>query len=115
MNTINTITLTDAAAIYIKAQLAKKPNAIGFRLGVKNAGCTNKKYDPCFIEHTEATDHKFTDHGIDIYVRHDDLAYVKGTVIDFVKTGLNADLQYNNPNAVVACGCGESFDITPKP
>ena len=31
--------------------------------------------------------------------------------VDFVSTGLNQGIIFNNPNAKVTCGCGESFSI----
>ena len=31
--------------------------------------------------------------------------------LDMVQQGVNRNLQFNNPNVSVACGCGESFDI----
>lgn len=105
------VILTDSAAGYIKNLLAKSPHAIGFRLGVKNAGCSSKKYDPGVVEQAAADTEKFTSQGIDIYVATADLKYVAGTTVDYVKNGVNHELKYTNPNIISACGCGESFDI----
>ena len=37
--------------------------------------------------------------------------FLKGSEVDFVSTGLNQGIIFNNPNAKVTCGCGESFSI----
>ena len=46
-----------------------------------------------------------------LYVAADARAYVRGTVIDFTKEGLNSTITFNNPNAKDLCGCGESFSV----
>lgn len=114
--TVNTYTpkaiqLTEAAAQHFEQYLAKHADAIGLRLAVKEAGCSNKKYvtEPVITPNTD--DQMFTSHGISIYVQTGDLRYVAGTEIDYVQDGINRVLKYNNPLAVNACGCGESFDV----
>ena len=41
----------------------------------------------------------------------DALALIDGTVVDFVKNGLNEAFSFRNPNIAGECGCGESFNI----
>jgi Fe-S cluster assembly iron-binding protein IscA len=36
---------------------------------------------------------------------------LKGSTLDYVVNGLSRMLQFNNPNVVASCGCGESFTI----
>ena len=47
--------------------------------------------------------------GVGIYVDTDSLALVDGTLIDFIKQGLNEQFVFRNPNVAGECGCGESF------
>ncbi len=103
--------LTTAAARHIQAYLDKHPDAIGFRLGVKDAGCNSKKYFTEYVTTAETNDTQFNDKGITIVVAEADLLYVAGTEIDYVKDGINKVLKFNNPNATSECGCGESFNI----
>jgi iron-sulfur cluster assembly protein len=105
------ITLTEAAAKHIQQQLQQHDNAIGFRLGVRDAGCNSKKYVTEPIEKAGNDDTQFVDKGITIYVSKADLLYVAGTEIDYAKEGINKVLKFNNPNASSECGCGESFNI----
>jgi iron-sulfur cluster assembly accessory protein len=44
-----------------------------------------------------------------IYVDMASAQYLKGTVIDYVKSLNGAGFKFNNPNAVRTCGCGHSF------
>ena len=46
-----------------------------------------------------------------IYVDNNSFEFLKGSEVDFVSTGLNQGIIFNNPNAKVTCGCGESFSI----
>lgn len=112
VNTAKKIEVTPAAAEHIQNVLAKHPDAIGFRLGVKNAGCNNKKYMTDIVTQSTDDDVKFDANGIAIYVNRNDLLYVAGTEIDYARKGLNQVLTFNNPNATSQCGCGESFDIS---
>jgi iron-sulfur cluster assembly protein len=44
-----------------------------------------------------------------VLVDADSLALVDGTEIDFVRSGLNQQFVFRNPNVAAECGCGESF------
>ena len=39
------------------------------------------------------------------------LPLIDGTIVDFVKQGLNEAFKFQNPKARVECGCGESFSV----
>ena len=39
------------------------------------------------------------------------LPLIDGTVVDFVKQGLNEAFKFQNPKAKGECGCGESFNV----
>ena len=105
------IHLTAAAAEHIENFLRYYPKAIGLRLGVKDAGCNSKKYITDYVEQQQATDKVFHDKNIAIFVAADDLPFVAGTEIGYVKDGVNQVLTFNNPNVTSECGCGESFNV----
>lgn len=105
------IHLTPTAAQHIQTHLDNNTNAIGLRLGVQDAGCNSKKYLTEYVTTAQNDDIQFVDKGITIFVSADDLLYVAGTEIDYVKEGINKVLKFNNPNATSECGCGESFNI----
>jgi iron-sulfur cluster assembly accessory protein len=39
------------------------------------------------------------------------LPLIDGTLVDFVKQGLNEAFKFQNPKSKVECGCGESFSV----
>jgi iron-sulfur cluster assembly protein len=53
----------------------------------------------------------FEDRGVKVVVDTESLRYIDGTVVDFVKQGLNEAFRFSNPNIKGECGCGESFTV----
>lgn len=49
-----------------------------------------------------------------LYIDPKSVPYLQGTVIDYIRQGLNRQLTYRNPNEVSSCGCGESFYVEEK-
>ena len=67
-----------------------------------------------FFEYTneeQEGDILFDESSFKIYVDSNSFEFLKGSEVDFVSTGLNQGIIFNNPNAKVTCGCGESFSI----
>jgi iron-sulfur cluster assembly protein len=105
------ITLTDAAVTHLQKTLQRKPEALGIRFGVNNAGCSGMSYVLNFALETKSDDHVFETGGVKVLVDSVSFEYLQGTEIDCVQNDLNATLKFNNPNVKSACGCGESFNI----
>ena len=89
------LTLTPAAAIHIRELVAKQPGMVGVRLGVKQTGCAGFGY---VLDSVSEPD-------------KDDLPFIDGTEVDFVREGLNQIFKFHNPKAQNECGCGESFGV----
>jgi Fe-S cluster assembly protein SufA/iron-sulfur cluster assembly protein len=106
------VSMTEAAVAHVRKQLSKNPDMKGIRLAVKKSGCSGFKYDVEFVDDEKSEDDviQVADDVI-LYVAADARAYVRGTVIDFTKEGLNSTITFNNPNAKDLCGCGESFSV----
>ncbi len=104
--------MTDAAVQHVRKQLLKNPAMTGIRLGVKKSGCSGFKYDIEFVEAASEGDQVIdVADDVKLFVAGDAAAFVRGTVIDFTKEGLNSTIKFNNPNAKDLCGCGESFSV----
>lgn len=103
------ITLTDSARARIRGYLAADPAAIGLRFGVSKSGCSGWGYKVDMARSVGADDTAFEVDGVCIYVDAASLPLVDGTVIDFLKQGLNEQFAFRNPNVAGECGCGESF------
>ena len=103
------VTLAPAALDRVRGYLDAAPGALGLRFGVQKTGCSGWGYVADMAKEERPGDTVFESDGVRIYVDADSLAFVDGTVIDFVKQGLGEVFVFANPNATAECGCGESF------
>ncbi len=105
------ITMTEKAAEHVRAQLEQRGKGLGIRVGVKTTGCSGMAYVLEFVDETDTDDAVFENHGVSLIVDPKSLVYIDGTVMDFVKEGLNEGFEFKNPNIAGECGCGESFTV----
>ncbi len=105
------ITLTDSAAERVRSFLAARGHGLGLRLSVRRTGCSGFAYVVNYADEIDPTDVVFEDHGVKVFVDAESLQRIDGTLIDFVKQGLNEAFRFRNPNVKGECGCGESFSV----
>jgi iron-sulfur cluster assembly protein len=110
------VTFTEAAVDHIKKMITQTPNALGFRLSVKETGCSGYSYVPTIIEKVVADDLTYTvQQDLPVYVAQSALPIINHVLVDFVvdeTQGLKQKrLVFINPNEKARCGCGESFTI----
>jgi iron-sulfur cluster assembly protein len=105
------ISLTQAAADRVKSFLASRGKGLGLRLGVRKTGCSGFAYVVNYADDSAKSDHVFEDRGVKVFVDPDSLPLIDGTIVDFVKQGLNEAFRFHNPNTKGECGCGESFSV----
>ena len=105
------ITVTPIAAEHIRGQLQQRGKGAGIRVGVKTTGCSGLAYVLEFVDELADEDQVFESEGVNIVVDPKSLVYIDGTVMDFVKEGLNEGFKFSNPNTKGECGCGESFTV----
>jgi iron-sulfur cluster assembly protein len=105
------ISLTESAAHRVKSFLAARGSGIGLRLGVRKTGCSGFAYVVNYADGPAPGDAVFEDHGVPVFVDAASLKLIDGTVVDFVKQGLNEAFRFRNPNVKGECGCGESFSV----
>ena len=103
------VTLTTAAADRIRQFMAETPGALGLRFGVKKSGCSGWAYVVGIATTSQADDAVFVQDGVAVRVDAESLSQVDGTEIDFIRTGLNQQFVFRNPQMANECGCGESF------
>lgn len=108
--------ITPAAATHIQRTLADQDDALGLRVGVAKSGCSGFGYVMDFARSVAPNDFVFvsqTPSGDEVLVVCDESSFsmLKGSTLDYVVNGLSRLLQFNNPNIVDSCGCGESFTI----
>lgn len=105
------ISLTESAADRIKSFLAARGSGIGLRLGVRKTGCSGFAYVVNYADGPQPGDTVFEDRGVRVFVDSGSLSLIDGTIVDFVKQGLNEAFRFKNPNVKGECGCGESFSV----
>jgi iron-sulfur cluster assembly protein len=105
------ISLTESAANRVKSFLAARGHGVGLRLAVRRTGCSGFAYVINYADEAQADDQVFEDRGVKVFVDPGSLQMLDGTVVDFVKQGLNEAFRFRNPNVKGECGCGESFSV----
>ena len=105
------ISLTEAAATRVKSFLAARGQGMGLRLGVRKTGCSGFAYVINYADGPQPWDAVFEDRGVRVFVDAGSLTLLNGTIVDFVKQGLNEAFRFRNPNVKGECGCGESFSV----
>ncbi|MBS0399625.1 MAG: iron-sulfur cluster assembly accessory protein [Proteobacteria bacterium] len=105
------ISLTEAAVARVRTQIEKRGSGIGLRVGIKKTGCSGFAYVVNYADSIEPDDAVFEASGVKVIVDADSLRLIDGTVVDFVKQGLNEAFKFQNPKARGECGCGESFSV----
>ena len=105
------VSVSERAAKYFTAQLAKHPGAVAVRVAALAAGCSGFRYRVDPTAGARDDDHIFESHGVRIVVDAASLPYLQGMTLDVVEDGLNRRVRFDNPNARQSCGCGESFGV----
>lgn len=105
------ILLTESAAQRVRSFLESRGSGVGLRVGIKKTGCSGFAYVVNYADAVERDDIVFEDRGVKVVVDAESLALIDGTVVDFVKQGLNEAFRFRNPNVKGECGCGESFTV----
>jgi len=105
------ISLTESAANRVKTFLGARGHGIGLRLGVRKTGCSGFAYVINYADDVQPGELMFEDRGVKVFVDPGSLRLIDGTIVDFVKQGLNEAFRFRNPNVKGECGCGESFSV----
>lgn len=109
------ISLTPSAKQYLQQSLAQASNnPCGIRIGLRDAGCSGYAYTIDFTNTTTDADAVYSFDNLNIIIAKEHLAALEGTELDYVTSGINSLLQFNNPNVINQCGCGESFQFKDK-
>ena len=111
-DTVQNITLTPAAIEHVRRQLQQRGRGRGLRLGVTRVGCSGWAYVVDFLDEPNAEDREFeVAEDFSVFVDPKSLPMVQGTRLDYIRQGLNAGFEFENPNVKSMCGCGESFSV----
>ena len=105
------ISLTETAQQRVKSMLDQRGRGFGIRIGVKTTGCSGLAYVLEYVDRVEEHDHIMDFDGIKVVVEPKSIPYLSGMQVDYVRKGINAGFEFQNPNEKDRCGCGESFRV----
>ncbi len=112
MSRMQAMSVTDAAALRIKALLAKRGKpSVGIRVGVRSRGCSGLTYTLEYADEKGKFDEVVEDKGVTILIDPKATMFIIGTEMDFVEGKLESGFTFRNPNEKGRCGCGESFHV----
>jgi len=105
------LTFSKSAVKYLKRNV-KKTNSESIFIGIKGGGCNGFKYN---IEPTNEPKGKLDEElnidGLNVIVCGNSLMYLIGTNVLLKEDFMGTRLDFDNPNAMSSCGCGETFSI----
>ena len=105
------VTLSDTAARQIRAIGQAEGRPLMLRVAVDGGGCSGFQYPFDLVDEAQPDDLRIERDGAAALVDDVSLAFLKGSVIDFVDELAGAEFRVRNPNAKSSCGCGVSFSI----
>jgi len=112
MSVTGSIELTPAAVEWVKrARATEGKDGQALRLGVKAGGCSGYSYFMGFTTVQRPGDLVLNYEGLAVYVDPKSLEVLEGTTVDYQRGLLGSGIQFKNPRAKRACGCGESFSL----
>jgi iron-sulfur cluster assembly accessory protein len=106
------VTISPAAADYIRACAAEQGRPEGVRLKILAGGCSGLEYKLDLLEPGEAAgdgDRAIESNGVTMLMDLKSAIHVTGSVIDYESGLLRRGFRINNPNATGTCSCGDSF------
>ncbi|XP_045120669.1 iron-sulfur cluster assembly 1 homolog, mitochondrial-like [Portunus trituberculatus] len=105
------LVLTQSAVVKVKELLARNPEAIGLKVGVRQRGCNGLSYTLDYATEKGKFDEEVVQDGVKVIIDKKAQLTLLGTEMDYVTEKLSSEFVFNNPNIKGTCGCGESFSI----
>ena len=106
------LTLTDSAANRVKKLISQADSqVIGLRIGIKSAGCSGMKYDVEYAKEIKPFEEKITSKDVIICIDPAAIMFLIGSEMDYKEKKFSSGFEFNNPNEIARCGCGESFTV----
>ena len=103
------LTITGEALSHMKKILSIERPVI--LIGVKGGGCNGMKYFIEAISAPDKSDDTFIKDDVQVAVCGTSLMYMLGTHVTMKHDVLGSRIEFENPNAISRCGCGETFNV----
>jgi iron-sulfur cluster assembly protein len=106
------VTISPAAADYIREAAAEQGRPAGVRLKILAGGCSGLEYKLDLLQAGESVgegERAVESNGVTMLMDLKSAIHVTGSVIDYESGLLRRGFRINNPNATGTCSCGDSF------
>jgi iron-sulfur cluster assembly protein len=103
------IHLSDNAVRELGRRLAGGPGGAAVRVGLRPGGCAGAKYVVEIVAERGEDECVFEQDGLPVLCAASDLPHLDGLRVDYVEAIVGGGFQFDNPNAVTRCACGQSF------
>tara|TARA_B100001013_G_C24399325_1_gene359324 strand:+ start:224 stop:598 length:375 start_codon:yes stop_codon:yes gene_type:complete len=104
--------MSKAAVNHFKQSLSSMNSNLGIRFSVvETSGCSGYTYALDFVKKKQEEDKVFDCDNVKVFIDPKSFTFLKGTKVDFISEGVNAEIKFLNPNVKAVCGCGESFEV----
>jgi iron-sulfur cluster assembly protein len=100
-----------AAAEIHRLQNQRRQSDSYFRLNVLTGGCHGLRYDMQLIDQPSPDEQVIRQQGVAIAVSDRSILQITGLQIDFADDLMGGAFQFQNPQAVKICDCGNSFAL----
>jgi iron-sulfur cluster assembly accessory protein len=109
------VTVSELAEREIRQVLTGPENAEKFiRIRVTSGGCAGYNYDVVLDNTTAAEDETVEGDGYRVIYDEFTRVLIDGSRLDFNDGLIGRGFTLENPNALVTCGCGTSFNVKPR-
>lgn len=106
------IRLTDRAVSRVKELVNKADSdVLGLRIGVSARGCSGLSYSVEYADEPKRFEEVIEQDGVKVLIDPAAVMFLIGSEVDYEESRFSSGFTFNNPNAVGACGCGESFFV----
>ena len=106
------VQLTDSAVARVKELIARSDEPVmGLRIGVSARGCSGLSYSVEYADAPKRFEEVIQQDGVNVLIDPAAVMFLIGSVVDYEESPFSSGFTFKNPNAVGACGCGESFFV----
>jgi iron-sulfur cluster assembly protein len=104
------LSLTPSAVDAVR-ELLKQRDLDGYalRIYISGGGCSGLQYGMALDNNIRENDFSSEFDGVKLIVDEVSIDYLRGSTVDYVNDVMASGFKIENPNAMAACGCGNSF------
>ena len=100
-----------ASATMMYGHVETDNDIVGLRVGIKTAGCSGLKYNIEYAKEVKPFEEKVLVDDVLILIDPAATMFLIGSKMDYKESKFSSGFEFENPNEISRCGCGESFTV----